>query len=209
MKERLIFAPNIPQNIALEFPEGKQLGTGNVMFSLEGGKICFLAPDVALKIQQLGVKPGETFGICKRWNGAKGRGSITRWDLWLTPQTEQARAKGESEDLTIAPQRSPEAPQTRRTSQVAEMPMPALALQPTGTDGPSPMPLPASLPRKPPQPGKIPFNVAFEETVKIVKEGLKTNGEVWNDEARQAIVSTILIAAANQGWVGLWEREAA
>ena len=209
MKDRVNFAPNIPQTVSLEFPEGRKLETGNVMYSLQGGRVMFLAPDVSQKIQQLGVKPGEPFSICKRWNGQRGRGSVTRWDVWLTPKAEQERAKEESTDLADTLQRSIAASQARRAGGVLEMPTPLPAMAKTGTDGATAVILPASLPRKPPQVGKIPFNVAFSETVKIVKEGLEGAGEQWNDEARQGMVSTILIAAANQGWLTLWEREAA
>lgn len=218
MKDRVNFAPNIPQTVSLEFPEGRKLETGNVMYSLVGGRVMFLAPDVSQKIQQLGVKPGEPFSICKRWNGQRARASVTRWDVWLTPKAEQERAKEEAgADLIPVLQRSLDA-QALRKPQVVTMPTPAFPLAPTGTDGPNPMPLPGepSLPvpipvpvpisRKPPQVGKIPFNVAFQETVKIVKEGLEGAGEQWNDEARQGMVSTILIAAANQGWLAVWER---
>ena len=209
MRDRVIFAPNVPQLVSLMFPEPRQLENGHFMFTLSDQRVMFLASDVAQKIQGLGVKPGEQFSICKRWNGERGRGSVTRWDVWLSPKTEQSRAAEESEaDLTPVLQRSIEAVNARKGS-VVPMPTPAPALAPTGTDGPQPAVIPASLPRKPPQMGKIPFNVAFQEAVKLVKEGLEGNSEQWNDEARQGMVSTILIAAANQGWLTVWEREGA
>jgi hypothetical protein len=37
VKDRVNFAPNIPQTVALEFPEGRKLETGNVMYSLVEG----------------------------------------------------------------------------------------------------------------------------------------------------------------------------
>ena len=209
MKDRVIFAPNIPQTIALEYAEGRKLETGNVMFSLMGGRVMFLNPDIALKIEQLGVKPGECFGICKRWNGQRGRASVTRWDVWLTPKSEQNRATEQSPGNLDASPRSINGPSSPPRPQVVEIPLPARALQPTGTDGPKAAPCPQTLPRKAPQMERIPFNVAFTEAVKIVKDGLQANGEVWNDQARQDIVSTILIAAANHGWVTVWERDGA
>jgi hypothetical protein len=53
---------------------------------------------------------------------------------------------------------------------------------------------------------RIPLDVAFREILALVKDGLERNGEQWNDGARQNAVSTILIAAAKQGWLTVWER---
>jgi len=52
----------------------------------------------------------------------------------------------------------------------------------------------------------IPYNVAFREVLQFVTDGLKQAGEQWTDQARQDAVSTILIAAAKQGLLSLWER---
>jgi hypothetical protein len=57
-------------------------------------------------------------------------------------------------------------------------------------------------------PLKVPFNRAFTEVVQIVQNGLKETGEQWSDQARQDAVSTILIAATKEGWIGPWERQA-
>ena len=200
MKDRILFDPNIPHTLALEFPEGKRMRTGNVMFSLLGGRVMFLAPDVALKIKALGVKPGESFTICKRWNGLKGRASVTRWDVWRPAQAadeeKQADFFGVLEGGNGAVR--------SRLAPVLPMPTPAAPLAPTGTECAA---VPAlALGSGARKPGKIPFNVAFAEAVKIVQSGLQANGDQWNDEARQGMVSTILIAAANQGWLTVWER---
>ena len=78
-------------------------------------------------------------------------------------------------------------------------------LLPTGTEGPKPIPAAAG-PTKPTfNPGRIPYNVAFREVLRFVTAGLKSAGE----QSRQDMVSTILIAAAKQGHISLWERDAA
>jgi hypothetical protein len=201
------FSPNIPQQIALEFSEGKPVDGKygpQVLFSLADGRVMFVTPELARSIMNLEVKPGEAFSICRYWNGARGRGSITRWNVWLDPKTEQERATAEQQ-ADLNPVAEPLEARTRTfVPKLVEMPGPAVALAPTGTDGPSPAPA-----LRKPLAGKIPFNVAFSEAVKIVKDGLQANGEVWNDEAREAIVATILIAGSQQGWVGVWERPAA
>ena len=82
------------------------------------------------------------------------------------------------------------------------MPTPPFELQPTGTGGPAPRrQIAVSAP-----PQKIPFDVAFREAVALVKNGLEAAEDQWNDEARQGMVSTILIAAAQHGWLTVWER---
>jgi hypothetical protein len=48
--------------------------------------------------------------------------------------------------------------------------------------------------------------VAFRETVQFVTAELKAAGEQWSDQAKQDMVSTVLIAASKSGLVGVWER---
>ena len=54
-----------------------------VFFSLADGRAMYVSPAIANSIRQLDVQPGEHFNICKRWNGMRGRGSKTSWDVWL------------------------------------------------------------------------------------------------------------------------------
>ena len=69
----------------------------------------------------------------------------------------------------------------------------------TGTFGPAP--LPQSL-----RPPRIPYNVAFREVLHFVTAELHEAGEQWTDQARQDMVSTVLISASNNGLLSLWER---
>lgn len=54
---------------------------------------------------------------------------------------------------------------------------------------------------------KIPFDRAFREAVELVQRGLRETGEQWSDSARQDAVSTVLIAAVKEGWIGPWEQK--
>ena len=54
--------------------------------------------------------------------------------------------------------------------------------------------------------GPIPMNVAFREVTAFVTSELKAAGEQWTDQAKQDIVSTVLISAAKKGWLKVWER---
>jgi hypothetical protein len=172
--DRISFAPNIPLTLSLMYSEGRNLENGGVMYTLSDQRVMFLEKPVAESLDKLAIQPGESFGICKRWNGLRGRASDLRWDIWLTPDTEKARAKAEAPELERQLKASLDAIRDRQTSQngkVLPMPAPALPLAPTGTDGPA-LPAVAQAPgRKPPQSGRIPMDVAFAEAVKLVKTG--------------------------------------
>ena len=176
-----------------------------VRFNLQDGRVLFVDVPTANKIRALELKPGETFVVCKRRDGRRNV-----WVAWLTSETEKARAAQEkplveaelSGRLFI--DRAPGKPTQPKRAPVVPMPVKRPELPGTGTYGPAPRP--AAVTRVP---EKIPMNVAFVEAVRFVNRELAANGEKWNDEARQAAVSTILIAASKAGWVTVWERPAA
>jgi hypothetical protein len=56
------------------------------------------------------------------------------------------------------------------------------------------------------RPPRIPYNVAFREVLSFVTAELKQTGEQWSDQARQDMISTVLISASNSGLLSLWER---
>lgn len=215
------FVPNVPQQIALKYLDGRPVKSGfRVMFWLMDGRVMFVSPELGKKIEGLGLKPGESFHIVKHWNGQRGRLSITRWDVWLSNDSEMARAAEEFETMLETPAdlsvklATPEdlTPILQESIQMAQgklVQMPQIPISspvaPTGTDGPGKLPLeaPASSGG-----GRIPFDVAFTEAVGIVKRGLEANGEQWNDAAKQDAVSTILISLSQMGKLTLWERGA-
>ena len=57
------------------------------------------------------------------------------------------------------------------------------------------------------RPQRIPYNVAFREIVQFVITELKQSGEQWSDQARQDLVSTVLIGASRQNLLDVWERQ--
>jgi len=178
-----------------------------VRWQLVGGDVLFTDVPTGSSLRGLELEPGESFGICKHRQGRR-----VIWDVWLTPETEKARAEREKpaiasllrEPLTIG--RGPGKPTTPKRAPVLPMPAKRPETPGTGTYGPAPAPKPAAGGAVP---QKIPFNVAFREAVILVNCGLEANREQWNDEARQAAVSTILIAASKAGWLTVWERPAA
>ena len=81
--EKLTLTPNVPQQIALKFPDGKLVEGrygDQVMFSLTNGQVMYLDTDVAAKINLLDLRKNEPFMICKRWTGKKG--DSPQLDIW-------------------------------------------------------------------------------------------------------------------------------
>jgi hypothetical protein len=94
----LKFEDNKAETIALMFTDGKNIIDGykreQVMFTLADNRIMFVSPDVARRIRLLDVQPHQTF-VMKKWR----RGRENHWDLWLTPETEKAKAAEEAPGL--------------------------------------------------------------------------------------------------------------
>ena len=211
------FRDNEPKTLSLEHGEGyrfsDRFNNPRIRYNLVGGDVLFVDVPTSNSIRNLELQPGEAFCICTY---KKGRNRL--WNVWLSPGTEKARAEAEKpqvasmlEDMVPVLRASVEAVQ-RKKAGVLTMPAPKPSVQPapelpaTGTYGAVPQRIVAagSVP-----PHKLPFDVAFREVVRLVNDGLEANHEQWNDEARQGMVSTILIAASQHGWVTLWERPAA
>lgn len=194
------FSPNIPQTLALASSEGELDERYNrVHYTLVDGREMVLSSLVSAKLNGLELRPGETFGICKRWTGEQAE--PVSWTVWLTPQTEQKRAAEETAAIdrqSLEPVR-----QIRRQREVDPVETVELG---TGTHGPAPQRAPRPVKAASALPGRVPYNVAFREVVQFVSSGLKETGEQWSDQARQDLCSTILIAASKSGLLCLWER---
>jgi hypothetical protein len=207
----LKFEFNKPETVELQ-----SLQTLNVLgnygaqtlYALMDGRRMYCDLKLDAQIKRLAPRPGESFMICKHKDSQDAR--VNRWTVWLTPESEKRRAAEEMPEIAAALV-------DPMPANVREMKIPAqavnepAALAPTGTDGPLPQPARKAAPqlapaRVPRGNGPIPFNVAFRETVQFVTAELKAAGEQWNDQAKQDMVSTVLISAAKSGLVGLWER---
>jgi hypothetical protein len=217
---------NIPMQLALQDPSGEyHPDAEEVSYLTTDGRELILETRTAERLNALFLRPGEAFHLCRRWDGL--RGNLPRFDFWLSPASEKARAAEESaqgegqlaaSEPAAAPEPQPTAKPTRtrqRRPKVEAMPAPAEiaihaeAEQGTGTYGPAPRlltaPIPARLPGSP-RPSRIPMNIAFREVVKFVTAELKQSGEQWSDQSRQDLVSTILISSSRQGLLDIWER---
>jgi hypothetical protein len=205
---------NVPIQLALlDPPEGELDGRYEIVHYTTNAGTLTVSYRVAAKINALELRAGESFHICKR---EKPEG--IQWDVWLASESEQGRAIEEtpteleaqlSKSLEIAPPIGSIRAVPRKPARRANPDQPRLFDKGTGTDGPAPQPRPAALPVMPPlKPARvqIPYNVAFREVTKFVTEELKATGEQWSDQARQDMISTILIAAAKSGLLSVWER---
>ena len=217
---------NIPMQLALQDPAGDYSPEAEeVTYLTADGRDLVLETRTAERLNALFLRPGEAFHLCRRWDGS--RGTLPRFDFWLSPASEKARAAEESaqgerqtgaSETAAAPEPQPTAKPTRtrqRRPKVEQMPAPAAAAirtepaQGTGTYGPAPKILTAPIPARLPaiaRPGRIPMNIAFREVVKFVTAELKQSGEQWSDQSRQDLVSTILISSSRQGLLDVWER---
>ena len=196
------FTPNTPQVLSLKDTAGVIDGF-NVAYETSDGRLLLLPYPAAIKLNQLDPQPGEEVSILK----TQGHRLPAEWIFALTPKSEQARAEKETqselerqlaESLAQAPAHVlRQMPKSARTA-TSEAPE-----QPKGTGTYGPMPQVALATRKP---GQIPFNLAFKEVIAFVCAELKASGEQWSEESRQDLTSTVLIAAAKAGYVGVWER---
>lgn len=200
------FEPNVPQVLSLKDTAGCLDGF-NVLYECVDGRVLSLPRPAAVKLNTLDPAPGEEVSIAKY----RKEREPAEWVVALTPRSEQVRAEREAAELAQATQRDT-AEQLRKSLQtIRQMPKNSRTAcaestnegQGTGTYGPVPQTAPAG--RKP-RGETIPFNIAVGEVVKFVTSGLRDAGEQWSDASKQDLVSTVIIAAAKMGLLGVWER---
>jgi len=179
------FETNIPVELALSprQPDNpiKKSPYGyadQALYFLTGGRKTYLDLPVAAMLSKLALEPGEPFVVCKREKkNAQGR----RWIEWEVERV----------------QPEPVAP------------------KPIAQPGPPPMhwedidqapPAPIAKPAAKPAPMKIPYDIAFREILNFVTAGLADAHEQWSDQAKQDMISTLVIQAARDGILTIWNR---
>ena len=193
------FKTNEPQTLSLQEPRAEHFGEYQITYTLTDGRLLKVSKLVAATINELDLQPGETFGMCKQMVFNEQRKRLTpSWTVWLSPESEKARAKQETKPpMTLADVKRPGKVRSIRKAAPEQGSIPFD--RGTGTFGP--VALPQSL-----RPPRIPYNVAFREVLGFVTAELKQTGEQWSDQARQDMISTVLISASNSGLLSLWER---
>jgi hypothetical protein len=174
--ETIHFAPNVPVTLSILNPEGEydfeaQLGR----YQTADGRSFSIPRSAVVKLNTLGIQPGEEIGICERVSGK--RGELPIWDVWLTPKTEQLRAEREKTQneapQPVAPVQSgnngkePVPIRKGRKARFSDQPR-LFDKKGTGTYGLAPAPLPALASRHMP----IPWNIAFREVARFVRNEL-------------------------------------
>jgi hypothetical protein len=221
----LTIAPNRPLTVALVDPEGHfDLDRGMGTYQTTTGATVVLPRPAVVLLNLLEPRPGEEIVIQKHWTGKPK--DKAEWFIRLTARSEKARAEaGEPGTLACQLGASIEAIQEREKPVRVPTPIgrpskrkPAPEVQPrlfdrgTGTHGPAcaldlaPLILPAAAAAGKIRPGQIPANVATREILEFVNADPNTAN--WSADARQDLVSTILIASFRAGYIGLWERKA-
>jgi hypothetical protein len=193
------FKPNEPQTLAVQEPRAEHFGEYEITYTLVDGRLLKVSKIVAAKINELDLQPGETFGMCKQMVFNEQRRRLTpAWTVWLSPESEKARAEQEMKPpMTLADVKRPG--KVRSIRKAAPEPNSIPFDKGTGTFGP--LALPHSL-----RPPRIPWDQAFREVLAFVLQGLKEAQQEWNDQSKQDMVSTVLIAASNNGLLALWQR---
>ena len=86
---------NVPIQLALQDPAGDYHPEAEeVIYLTTDGRELVLETRTAERLNALFLRPGEAFHLCRRWDGS--RGTLPRFDFWLSPASEKARAAEES-----------------------------------------------------------------------------------------------------------------
>jgi hypothetical protein len=102
-RECVSFQSNVPEKVALAYPDGV-LKDGmygpRVRYTLMDGRLMWLDPDVAARINMMAISPHQEFWIVKR--KPDGRGQRTRWDIYLEDPTPLAGESPLERDLRLS-----------------------------------------------------------------------------------------------------------
>jgi hypothetical protein len=82
-RQSVSFQSNIPERVALAHRDGvykEGMYGPRIMYTLIDGRVMFLDPDVAARINTMAILPGQEFWIVKR--KPAGKGQKTRWDIY-------------------------------------------------------------------------------------------------------------------------------
>ena len=101
MREKVIFSTNVPVTVTLAFQDGLDVEGrfgDQVMYTLEDGRVMYVAPMVRTKIEELGIGKGQPFTMCK----AERRNGSRRWIEWTVnppvPPTTQEHVQKDHPD---------------------------------------------------------------------------------------------------------------
>ena len=227
MSDIIKFEFDRPVEVALRFNEPRVFpsqfdgGDDRHMFSTTDGRVMYVTPLTSARIAALKLSQGECFFICKRKNGR-----LTEYEV----------SRETSEPIEPAAPKPPRPPAPFKTKLPRTRVLQARAFAgrrshargaAPGVDrhGQPPQggragrrdarrhgaasgrgPRRSRARSKAAAPVKIPMDRAVVDAVRMVQAAMKECNEQWSDQARQDLVSTILIGAQREGWIQCWGR---
>jgi len=204
-REIVRFVPNVPLEVALQYPTGK-LVTGQygdqIMFSLSDNRVMYLDPGPAKMVETLNPRVGEPFMIVKKSTGR--RDERPQWDLYLVTERADTPLEAQLRDSVVRNE-------GRKAAQSAASPNPGSGARGTGTYGPGPVAAPAPAVRQ--IPTKRQFADAF--ALFLVDAGRATmaaeralageGGSVRFDSRDLAAIATSMFIAADKNGYLTWD----
>lgn len=215
-RQTLKFELNVPQTLALEYPEGIHV-EGNygpqVRFILTQNRQIYLDPEAANAIRILKPQPGEEFTLVKR--SEPGR------RIWWETERPKFLKGGDPNEQTVTGAARPFNPSDNRAASSTPRNTPENEPSPVSASKSALLPgdvkriPPQSVPQPPPHasglqltktpPIKPSYEEAFRECLRIVTNGLLQTGEQWSDGAKQAMVSTLMIQLGRENRLGAFQ----
>lgn len=223
MSGAVIFDPNVPVEVAfLEetyLPEQE-----SVIYTLTDGRTMRVPASAAASINMMDITIGETFMVCRYSKGERKQPS--QWSVWLTPESEKARAKREEPLIERQLRQSIAEAGTRRAGEAvaaekieamqAGVPYPQTCapadsqpprtaiITPPAPLSPAPIPISGSVSRRRPAQrvdGGISARMALRHVLRFCKEELAAAQVQMGSAEFQDLVTTFLIPALQSGRV--------
>ena len=206
------FQTNVPEKLVLAYKDGV-LKDGmygpRVMYTLMDGRIMWLNSDVAAKIRMAEIQPRQVFWLCKR-RGA-GKGTKTRWDLYLEDPTPKSEETSLERDLRLSISQAekrngngsnvPPTPATTEPQQAPLIQAPAakasLDPRPTKAIARSPQPQQQELPWQEHMVSQA--NALTDVFAQVLAHTRATHGEAVSHEDVRTLVVTTYIQHAKGG----------
>jgi hypothetical protein len=206
MAEYLRFSTNVPEEVALRFPEGKQVqskiegGADQMMYSLADGRVMYVPLYVGERIRELQIGPNQRFSLVK----AEVKRGNRRGFEWQVKRV----------DPPAEPPAAPTAPQAAKPVGAAAQPVTPAGVQSqpnTNINGTAPPVNGNGTTRaNAAVPLKATFATAAEEFMITAIEAARRAEEYaaghncsvrFTSEDIQGLASTLFIQAAREGWL--------
>jgi hypothetical protein len=210
MAEYLRFSTNIAVEVALRFPEGKQVqsklegGADQMMYSLTDGRVMYVPLHVGERIRELRIGPGERFSLVKAEVKTGNRRGI-EWQVKRVDPPPEPPAPRPA---------APTAPQATKPEGAAAQPVTPAGVQSQSTNnGEGSAPAingSGTVKANAAAPSKASFAAAAEEFMVTAIEAARKAEEYaashncsirFTSEDIQGLASTLFIQAAREGWL--------